>query len=434
MVTEDEVKKRKMRKRNMKLFPFYKKLAWDYIFFYTINFLFLTQVKGINPADVVLIDSFYYLFSFIAQMPATFIIEFFGRRNSIIFANIINCLYMVLIMLSKNLFNLVFAELLSSLAFAIKGSSEPALLNESIPRTKKKSEIFAKINEKGMSSYYIINGISTVIAGLLYEVNPYIPILLSFLTLIIVTLISNFFIEPVKRNKKIKINSSQIKDIKSSFRFILKSERIKSLILMAALMTGILNILTTYEISLVEDLNMPATHMGILFAFLGVVATIGTREQNNFHNKFRNKSLTTLGLTIVGTCMLSGISGLIAKEYKIAIIFIILAYLIKYTCEGTYYALIEKYLSNFTNKDIDTKIYTANNCIKSIASAIIGIFASFLLDRMETAYCMITVGVIFAILMILTSKYMKTRVGLKPEEYSKEEVKYDKLNDIIINN
>lgn len=431
MVTEDEVKKRKMRKRNMKLFPFYKKLAWDYIFFYTINFLFLTQVKGINPADVVLIDSFYYLFSFIAQMPATFIIEFFGRRNSIIFANIINCLYMVLIMLSKNLFNLVFAELLSSLAFAIKGSSEPALLNESIPRTKKKSEIFAKINEKGMSSYYIINGISTVIAGFFFEINPYIPILLSFITLIIVTLISNFFIEPVKRNKKKKIKYSQVIDIKNSFRFILKSERIKSLILMAALMTGILNILTTYEISLVEDLNMSATHMGILFAFLGAIATLGTREQSNFHNKFKNKSLTVLGLTIVGTCILSGVSGIIAKKYSIAIILIIIAYLIKYTCEGTYHALIEKYLSNFTNKDIDTKIYTANNCIRSISSAIMGIFASFLLDRMETAYCMITVGVIFTILMLLTSKFMKTRVGLKPEEYPKEEVKYDKLKELV---
>ena len=107
----------------------------------------------------------------------------------------------------------------------------------------------------------------------------------------------------------------------------------------------------------------------------------------------------------------------------------IIAYLIKYTCEGTYYALIEKYLSNFTNKDIDTKIYTANNCIKSIASAIIGIFASFLLDRMETAYCMIIVGIIFTILYILTEKYMKTRVGLKPEEYSKEERKYDELKE-----
>lgn len=430
-VNSDEIIKRKMRKRNMKLFPTYKKLAWDYIFFYTINFLFLTQVKGINPADVVLIDSFYYLFSSIAQIPATFVIEFLGRRNSMIFANVVNCLYMVMIMFSSNLFNLIIAELLSSLAFAIKGSSEPGLLNESIPRTKRKSEIFAKINEKGMSSYYIINGISTVIAGFLYEINPYIPITLSLITLIFVTILSTLFIEPVKRGKKKKLNINQIKDLKSSFKFILKSERIKSLILMSTLMTGILNILATYEISLVEDLKMSPTYMGILFAFLGAIATLGTREQNNFHKTFKNKTLTVLGLTVVGTCILSGISGIIAKEYKIAIILIIIAYLIKHTCEGAYYALIEKYLSNFTNKDIDTKIYTANNYVRSISSALIGIMAAFLLERMETAYCMIIVGIFFAILMILTSKYMKTRVGLKPEEYPKEEVKYDKLKELV---
>ncbi len=427
----EETQKIQMRKRNMRLFPSYKKLAWDYIFFYTINFLFLTQVKGINPADIVLIDSFYYLFSTIAQIPSTVIIEFLGRRNSIIFANILNCIYMVIIIFSKNLFNLVIAELLSSLAFAIKESAEPALLNESIPITKKKSEIFAKINEKGMSGYYIINGIATVIAGFLYEVNPYIPIVLSLSILIIVTIISSFFIEPVNMRKKKKNNTNQIKDIKNSFKFILKSERIKSLILYSTLITGILNILATYELSLVEDLNMSATHMGILFAFLGALATLGTREQNNVHKRFKNKTLTVIGIAIISSCFLSGISGIIAKEYKIAVIFIVIAYIIKHICEGSYHALIEKYLSNFTNKDIDTKIYTANNCIKSISSAAIGIMASFLLDRMETAYCMIVVGIIFAILMILVSKYMKTRVGLKPEEYPKEEVKYDKLKDLV---
>ena len=186
-----------MRKRNMKLFPTYKKLAWDYIFFYTINFLFLTQVKGINPADVVLIDSFYYLFATIAQIPATLVIEFLGRKNSMIFANILNCTYMVVIKKKKNLFNLIIAECLSSLAFAIKESAEPSLLNESIPPTRQKSKIFARINEKGMSSYYVINGISTVLAGILYEVNPYIPITLSLITIIIVTILSTLFIEPV---------------------------------------------------------------------------------------------------------------------------------------------------------------------------------------------------------------------------------------------
>jgi len=65
--------------------------------------------------------------------------------------------------------------------------------------------------------------------------------------------------------------------------------------------------------------------------------------------------------------------------------------------------------------------------VKSISSAIVGVFASFLLDRMSTAYCMIIFGIVFTILTILTMSYMKTRVGLKPEEYSKEERKYDEL-------
>lgn len=137
-----------MRKRNMKLFPFYKRWGWDYLFFYTINFLFLIQVKNISPVDVVLIDSFYFLFTTIMQIPATFIIEFLGRKNAIVFANILSCIYMVVIIFSKSLFDLIVAELISSLAFAIKESAEPSLLNESIPTTKNKSEIFAKINEK----------------------------------------------------------------------------------------------------------------------------------------------------------------------------------------------------------------------------------------------------------------------------------------------
>lgn len=113
----------------MRIFPTYKKFSWDFIFFYTINFLFLTQIKGINASDVVLIDSFYYLFGVATQVPATLVIEFLGRKNSIILANILNCIYMIVIIFSRNLFNLIIAEIICSLAFAIKESAEPSLLN-----------------------------------------------------------------------------------------------------------------------------------------------------------------------------------------------------------------------------------------------------------------------------------------------------------------
>ena len=46
-------------------------------------------------------------------------------------------------------------------------------------------------------------------------------------------------------------------------------------------------------------------------------------------------------------------------------------------------------------------------------------------------YCLIIVGIAFTIMYILMGIYMKTRVGLKPEEYSKEERKYDVLKEDI---
>ena len=97
---------------------------------------------------------------------------------------------------------------------------------------------------------------------------------------------------------------------------------------------------------------------------------------------------------------------------------------------GMYYTIMDRYLRNFTNEKIDTKIFAANNLFCSIARVMIGLFTSFLLDKIATAYCMIITGIIFTIIYILMERYMSGRVGLNPEEYSKEEIKYDERCDM----
>ena len=282
-----EKEKIQMRKRNMKLFPIYKTLSWDYIFFYTTNFLFLTQCKHIHPADVVLIDSFYALFGIIMQVPATFVIEYLGRKKSMIFANFLNCIYMLVVMFSTNLFNLITAELLSSLAFGIKESVDPALLNESIPPSRYKSQIYSKISSKGASEFYFLDAVSKAVAGILFTVNAYLPIILSLLVLIIVTVLSIGFIEPIKKKKKgnaVFMYKVEMKNVKEGFAFVLKSERLKALILCAALIYALLQISSTYNVSLEENIGLSSVIIGIIAAIGGIISSLASKYQNQFHN------------------------------------------------------------------------------------------------------------------------------------------------------
>ena len=426
MEAKDEVLK--MRKRNMKLFPIYKMLGWDYLFFYTIDFLFLTQIKGISAADVVLKTTFYSIFGMIMQIPANIIVEFLGRRNATILANICNCIYMVIIMMSRNFYDLLLAEFFSAVAFSIKSITETSILSESVPNSKYKSKIFSRLNGKGASRYYLLNAISKVVAGFLFQINGYIPIAISLGILVVSVILSMFFIEPVHGRKKIYKNDmgmKELKDIKQGFKFVLKSERLKALILCYGLISSIIQILMNYHVSLLEEIGITAGIIGLISATKSLISSYASKMEHYFHTKFRNKSMITIALMLSISTIVAGICGI--KVLSISIFILIAVWFVYGYAEGMFMTLRDKYLNNFSNKKIDTKIYAVSQLTNSIAKVIGGLIASFLLNRMKTSYCMIIIGIIFTILAILTEKYMKTRVGLKPSQYSKEERKYDEL-------
>lgn len=422
-----------MRKTNMRIFPIYKRLAWDYLFFYTIDFLFLTQVKGISSADVMLKSTFYAFFSIILQIPANIIVEFLGRKNSLILGNILSCFYMVIIMMSRSLFDLIIAEAFSAMAFSIKNVAEPSLLNESIPPSRYKSQIFSKISAKGASGYYILSSISKIIAGALFIINGYLPIICSLAVLIIVTILSIGFIEPIKKKRKSKATLMymiEMKNVKDGFAFILKSERLKALILCASLIYALLSVLQTYHVSLQEDIGLSSFVIGIIAAIGSMVSAYASKGQEQFNNKFRNKSLITISMILSVSTILSGIFGIEANKYIVLLLIVILMFFAYNFGLGMFYTIIDKYLRNFSNEKIDTKIFSAYSLFRGLFRMIACVVASFLLDKMATVYSMIVIGVIFTVVFILMKKYMETRVGLRPEQYSKEEVKYDELKQI----
>lgn len=429
MRTKEETQE--MRKRNMKLFPTYKMLAWDLLFYDAIDFLFLTQIKGISASDVVLLFSIQAIFGIFLQIPANIIIDFLGRRKSVILGNVLNCIYLMIFMFGGNLIILGFAKLISALAKTIKNISEPALLNESIPPGTTKSEIFGKLVGKGATGHFILNAITKVIAGYAFTINGYMPLILCFIVCAIVTIMAMCYIEPVEtKNRNHNIIKQYKNDIVEGLKFIAKSRRLKALLLSSALLGALLNVVISYHTSLLKDIGLSATIIGIISAIMSIVNAYASKKNIDFHNKYHNKTIIIIALMASVSTFIAGAAGLQTNESNIAMIIIItIMLIIENFSHGIYYTVRDRYFRNFTNKEIDTKIFAVRNLTLCITSGLLGIVASFLLEKMETAYCMITIGIAFTIIFILMGIYMKPRVGLKPEEYSEEERKYDELKN-----
>ena len=365
------------RKRNMKLYPLYRMWGVDIVFLYAIRMLFLTQVKGLSAHDVVFAISIYALFMSILQLPATILIKKIGCVKSALLSNIFNILYIVLLMFSTNLTWLLFAEFVSALTFSIKDVAEPSLINNSIPTTKKKGNIYSKLEGKGISRYNILNGMANIISGAVYLINPYLPLFLAIACSLIACIIILQFEELGGKSKKVEkeenIFKNYINDIKISFKFIFQSPRLRCLLLYSGFFWGLRCLVVEYKDSILVEIGSSALIIGIIGAILEVASSIGAKKQGKFHKKFKNKSLTYIAISFALCTTLSGAIVVIHAPFVLELFIIVLSFIVVYIDNGMYSILLNRYLANFSNQHILLKIYSANSISRNILRFIFGI-------------------------------------------------------------
>lgn len=291
-----------------------------------------------------------------------------------------------------------------------------------------------------------------MISGFLFNINGYIPIFISLGCTIVSFLLSTLFVEPLPDETVInktdgnykKVSRHFIKNIKNdlkvslkdfahSFKFILKSNRLRCLLMFSSIMNSFICIYAAYQVTIFDEYNISAAIIGIIFALLEVTAGLASKRQEKFHNKFSNKSLTILALGAVSSCIMIGAGHYVSNSLIIIMLIFIVALIIKYVTVGIYDVLIDKYYGNFTNEKIDSKIYSAKAFFDNISSVFLGFVAAYLLENVSIPMAFIILSIMFVTLFGFVILYSRNRLGLKPEEYSDHELKYSDLNDYKLN-
>ena len=318
--------------RNIQIYPLYKAFAWDMFFYYSIAFLFLTQVKNLSPSEVLLTEAAYPIFKMLLLIPFTKFIEKQGKRKSLIFANISIVLSISILIFAQNIWYVFSFQLFSSLGYLIKGICETNMLYDSIPRNPKRGSLFAKIDGKATSYYYYINSVASFAAGFLYVINPYIPMVLCLIMSVIATLLCFKFKEIDDERNEVKENHKE--NTKGLLKDILKSPRLINLILFGALFYGLLAILTTLRTSLLDEIRLPEQYFGVIFALLEIISGITTMNQNKFHNKLKNRTLAVLSIPVTVSCIILGVVAKSNIPFMFVIVILILLYIIQYVMKG----------------------------------------------------------------------------------------------------
>ena len=169
----DEQRINDFKKNNIKIYKFYRVFSWDLLFYYAIFYLFLIMVKGITPAQVLQFDAFYILFKFIVQIPCTLMIQKFGKRNSLVIANAIGIIHILVIIFALDFNMLVFSQFLCAITFVVRSTCETDMLYDSLEHNEERGHKFAKIDGKANSRYYYIDAISAILSGFLYAVKSF---------------------------------------------------------------------------------------------------------------------------------------------------------------------------------------------------------------------------------------------------------------------
>lgn len=296
------------------------------------------------------------------------------------------------------------------------------MLYDSLEKNEKRGITFSKIDGKATSLYYYIDGISSVISGFLFAINGYLPLIFCLLITIVSVIISINFEEIDNTKEKVKI-TKEFTDLIKSLKNIFASSRLRNLLVFGTVFSGILSVLVTLRSSILSDIGVSSQYFGIIFAILGIISGISAKNQHRLHNKFRNKTLASLTLPVVISCIFLGLWCNMGLNYITTLVVLLGIFIIQYIAKGPFYTLIRQYLNNFTTSSLRNKISSSYNMLESLFRFAISLFASFLLRYTTTANTLTIIGCIATVVIVLMLDNMRTKVGLKPEEYKEKDKK-----------
>ena len=198
-----------------RMYPFYDGLSKDLLFYIAIDSLFLTVVKGFSAFDISLLGVIPTLICVALQPLIVKSIKYLGNVNSSRLGTFILLVSSVIITFGMNFYVIAIGQLLYDIAFVFK-NVETIVLRNNLKYQGKTRDVYNKIRGKSNSIYAEITFIISLIVGVMFNANAYLPMYCCIFFCVVSVALSFTFYEvkyDVQEEKEVRENENASKKI-----------------------------------------------------------------------------------------------------------------------------------------------------------------------------------------------------------------------------
>ncbi|MBD3155781.1 MAG: MFS transporter [Candidatus Aenigmarchaeota archaeon] len=258
----------------------YKSNIWKYyIFYFLCNFSFIggilipffTEWGGLNFTQIMFLQSWFMLWSFILEVPTGAVADYVGRKHSLILAAFLNGLGFLVYVSSSNFYIFLLGEFILAMALALSSGAGEAFVYDSLKKIGKEGtskKVFTRMQTFKLIGIMLGAPLGSTIAGV-FGVRT--PVILMSIPLTLATIISLTFKEPETHKKS--ESTRYIKILKKGLKYY-KDNHVLKILTFDVISIAVVGYLMIWLYQpLLEQANVPVEYFGFVHSFM-VVAQI----------------------------------------------------------------------------------------------------------------------------------------------------------------
>ncbi len=386
--------------KNIKIYKIYSIFA-ELLILGPILVLYLIA-KGLSFTEIMILQSIAAVAVVVFEVPTGAVADKIGRKFSMVLGSVLWGLSLLIYILGNNFYVFAIAEIIFSLGFTFKSGADTALIYDSLKTLKREKE-FQKIEGYARSLTFYAQGIGSIVAGFAYEVNIFLPMIISIGFMIVTACISMGFEEPPIEGKEGKFGVNYIEQIKESGKYILGHEKIKAIILYSMVFFIFYRTGFWYFQPYMESVNIPVKYFGIIFFLFNIVAAQTSNRCYKIMEFTKPKTLTLMSSLLISSFILLG-------TIKVSVG--VLAILLQQVARGLYRPVTRKYMNKHIPSDKRATILSFHSLAVNIAVAVTLPFMGLLKDNSNIYTTHIILAGIMIIMTYMTARYMNKRLGV----------------------